>query len=315
MTQHSNAQIKFQEQTMAVGYAANTVDTDQAHKEKTADESSMQQQPSTHAFDEEHAHCAQCDANTPWEPDQLRGIQLLYVASGRIQIVSDGKDIEIKAGKLCVFWEATPHKRVHITSNCHYFKATIPLHSFFTWRLPGLFVKQLLSGQFVMEHCSKSTPIDKDLFLRWTSDTQNQRQQAMILEMQARLTRFALESEPPLETSRWVCAGSSSSSKVAQMAMFIAHKYTQNINVDTISAHVGLHPNYAMNLFQKTFRTTMLNCLTSHRVSHAQDLLASTNENITDIAYASGFQSISRFNSAFQNKAGCTPRQYRKNLG
>ena len=73
-----------------------------------------------------------------------------------------------------------------------------------------------------------------------------------------------------------------------------------------------LHPNYAMNLFQKTFGTTLINYLTQHRVSHAQRLLATTDQTITDIAFNSGFNSISRFNDAFRRACGCSPREYRR---
>jgi AraC-like DNA-binding protein len=67
-----------------------------------------------------------------------------------------------------------------------------------------------------------------------------------------------------------------------------------------------------MSLFQKTFGTTLISYLTQHRISHAQRLLATTAQTVTEIAFESGFLSISRFNDAFRRACGCSPREYRK---
>ena len=95
------------------------------------------------------------------------------------------------------------------------------------------------------------------------------------------------------------------------MACLIAQRYTEQLTVAEIGERVGLHPNYAMGLFKKAFGTTLIDYLTHHRVSHAQRLLATTNEKIVEVAFNSGFNSISRFNEAFRRACGCTPRAYR----
>jgi AraC family transcriptional regulator, melibiose operon regulatory protein len=47
-------------------------------------------------------------------------------------------------------------------------------------------------------------------------------------------------------------------------------------------------------------------------LSHAQRLLVTTGEQIVNIALSSGFGSLSRFNEAFRQSFGCTPREYRR---
>jgi hypothetical protein len=47
------------------------------------------------------------------------------------------------------------------------------------------------------------------------------------------------------------------------------------------------------------------------RLSHAQRLLVTTEDLILRIALSSGFGSLSRFNEAFRQAFGCTPREYR----
>ena len=99
------------------------------------------------------------------------------------------------------------------------------------------------------------------------------------------------------------------------MACFVARNYTSRIQVKDIAGCVSLHPDYAATLFRKTFGTTLNVLITRHRVAHAQRQLVTTDERIVNIAHDSGFDSLSRFNRAFKQIAGVTPRQYRKTLG
>ena len=99
---------------------------------------------------------------------------------------------------------------------------------------------------------------------------------------------------------------------VEQMALFVAQHYTEKISAEQISKAAGLHPNYAMSVFKKALGITLVDCLTQHRVSHAQRLLATRNDKIIDIAFESGFSSLSRFHEAFGRWCGCSPKDYRK---
>ena len=101
-------------------------------------------------------------------------------------------------------------------------------------------------------------------------------------------------------------------SRADQLACYIARNYQQPLTSQSIADAIGVHPNYAMNLFRKTFGTTMTTFVTQHRISHAQRLLVTTDDAILDIALSSGFQSLSRFNEAFKKACGCSPREYRK---
>lgn len=139
---------------------------------------------------------------------------------------------------------------------------------------------------------------------------------AVLLEMQARLVRLAREvsvpRSPEAKTPRAATPLREGLNRVQQMACFIAQHYTEKLSVQEIAKHVQLHPNYAMSVFQRTFGTTLVNYLTQHRVSHAQRLLVTTDESIVDVAFSSGFNSISRFNEAFRRACGCSPREYRR---
>lgn len=65
-------------------------------------------------------------------------------------------------------------------------------------------------------------------------------------------------------------------------------------------------------LFKQHFGTTPHDYLLANRLLYAQNLLANTDLNTTEIAYAVGFSNLSQFNTVFKNKFGVTPGQYRK---
>ena len=81
--------------------------------------------------------------------------------------------------------------------------------------------------------------------------------------------------------------------------------------MEHIGKSAGLHPNYAMNLFRKTVGTTLVHYVTRLRVSRAQQLLATSNDKVVDVALNSGFNSLSRFNDVFKKTSGSSPREYR----
>jgi AraC-like DNA-binding protein len=101
-------------------------------------------------------------------------------------------------------------------------------------------------------------------------------------------------------------------SRVEEIARYVAQNYTRPLSLEEIGREVNLHPNYAMNLFRRSFGATILEYIIQHRLSHAQRLLATTDRLILDVALDSGFGSLSRFNEAFKKAFGCTPRDYRK---
>ena len=55
--------------------------------------------------------------------------------------------------------------------------------------------------------------------------------------------------------------------------------------------------------------------INSMRVSYAANLLLKTDEEITDICYASGFNCYSCFYSCFESKYGMSPTEFRSTFG
>ncbi len=257
-------------------------------------------------------------------PDRHNEIELNLILDGSLTYLFGGARVTIHAGSLSAFWAAMPHQILGPKSPeayAEYYVATIPLTWFLQIKLPDRLAEPILHGQFIHELDQRQFPSDRDRFERWAEDLggdQPDRHRAAFLEIEARLLRLALglpPHEPCPRNARLHQAAlhQGQLSKAEQMALYIAQHYTVPLTVEEISGSVGLHPGYAMTLFQKTIGLTFVEYITQHRLSHAQRLLATSSEKVLTIALESGFGSLSRFNDAFKRAFGCTPRQHRKN--
>jgi len=251
--------------------------------------------------------------------DRHNEIELNLLKQGSLTYLIGGNTVTIPAGRLAVFWAAIPHQIISSSGEAEYYVATIPLSWFIQCQFPAHFVDAVLHARVVLDPESNPREGDLEMLERWVHDFETpdpQKRRAAFLEIESRLLRFA--AALPKE------AGSRSINKagpvmietgglnhVEQMALFIAQHYREKLSAEQISKAAGLHPNYAMAVFKKALGITLLDCLTQHRVSHAQRVLATTNDKIIDVAFDSGFSSVSRFHEAFKRWCGCSPKEYR----
>jgi AraC-like DNA-binding protein len=261
--------------------------------------------------------CVRWSPSPMRRPDHHNEIELNMLQSGWVTYLLGGRKVRIEAGHLSAFWAAIPHQIIDYGDETEYFVATIPLSWFLQCELPETFIQPLMQGGVLSEPNTVRSVFDAALFTQWEEDLLHggtATKDIVMLEMEARLRRLAgslpSRREQKRRTQR-LSLRAGGLNKVEQMACLVAQRYTEALTVAEISKAVGLHPNYAMGLFKKTFGTTLIDYLTRHRISHAQRLLATTDKKIVEIAFASGFSSISRFNEAFRAACGCTPREYR----
>ena len=229
-----------------------------------------------------------------------------------------GRRVTVPDGRLTVFWAGIPHQILDYETNVSYFVMTIPLTWFLQWRLPEPFTRSILHGEFGVEPDQRFKTADGEKFETWLEDLgsgNEDRRQTSLLEIDARMRRLAMRLSivEPTSTRRKMPMSVNPRllNRAEEMAFYIARHYTHQLSTEQVAQHVGLHPNYAMTLFRQTFGTTLLQHITQHRLSHAQRLLVTTNDSVLKISHDSGFGSLSRFNEAFREAFGCTPRVYR----
>lgn len=246
--------------------------------------------------------------------DQHDEVELNYVPEGSLTYLMGGRRVTVPAQRLVVFWAVIPHQIVEFETASPYFVATIPFAWFLKWGLPSQLHMRIMHWEIVTEAKSGNRQREELMFQQWMRDLENETlAPAAALEIQARLIRLANELDESDPSVVQNALPYESQDKAEQMACFISCNYEKRLTIPRISAEVDLHPDYAATLFKKTFGTTIVNFITRHRIAHAQRLLLSTDDQIISIAGESGFDSLSRFNRAFKQVTGLTPRDYRKN--
>ncbi len=263
------------------------------------------------------------------EPDLMKGafhrhneLEFNFLDQGSMVYIFGGSRFTVEAGCLYVFWAGTPHRVVEIAPGTTFQWVTVPLGFCLQWQLAYPFFHQVLFAKLLYESDPAQGPFDQMMLRKWHEDLKSgsqERQRIVLLEVEARLRRLSLSLSkgwvaPKEGADKNAPLGESGLRKVEQMAMYIADNYTKPLRVEDIARTVGLHPNYAMRLFHKTFGSSLVDYITQHRVMHAQRLLTLSDAKVLDVALDSGFGSLSRFYTAFQRACGQAPGSYRRSL-
>lgn len=88
--------------------------------------------------------------------------------------------------------------------------------------------------------------------------------------------------------------------------------FTESPKLETVASYVGLTPAHFTTILKKNTGLSYCEYLTELKISHAKMLLKSNRHTITDIVFASGFNSICNFNRVFKQYTNLSPSQYRK---
>lgn len=93
---------------------------------------------------------------------------------------------------------------------------------------------------------------------------------------------------------------------------YINNNFERDISLGDIAKFVFLSPSYFTRAFKEEMRISPISYLLKVRVERAKELLADTDQKISDIALSVGFSNQQRFNEIFKKYTNLTPLQYRK---
>ena len=92
---------------------------------------------------------------------------------------------------------------------------------------------------------------------------------------------------------------------------YINEHFAEDISIDMLASRAGISPYHFIRTFKKETGFTPHEYLVNTRMASARYLLKNTRLPIKDICFQTGFSGESVFCSAFKNKHGMTPVQYR----
>ncbi|AKN32626.1 AraC family transcriptional regulator [Clostridium carboxidivorans P7] len=91
--------------------------------------------------------------------------------------------------------------------------------------------------------------------------------------------------------------------------------YNKQVNLQYVSRQLGVSINHLIKLFKQHTDFTPIQYISKIRVDKAKELLKQGDISILEIAYATGYKSLSNFYKCFKDQTGYTPSEYKKSRG
>ncbi|MCF0130832.1 MAG: helix-turn-helix transcriptional regulator [Pseudobutyrivibrio sp.] len=130
----------------------------------------------------------------------------------------------------------------------------------------------------------------------------------LILSLMIKLSNLYVEKNQEAITTH------ENSMAIAPAINFIRTNYMEDFPMEDLAAICNMSPTH----FRRTFHSIMgfgsLEYVNRIRITHAQNLLRTTEKSILSISEDIGFQSVSSFNRHFNEIVGMTPTQYRNRM-
>jgi AraC-like DNA-binding protein len=92
---------------------------------------------------------------------------------------------------------------------------------------------------------------------------------------------------------------------------FLSATYTEPVSVAMAARASHLSPYHFHRMFKSAFQQTPMQFLQERRLAAARRLLVATDQPVTLICFAVGFESLGSFSWLFRRRFGVSPRQFR----
>lgn len=253
-------------------------------------------------------------------PHRHDDLELNFVLRGRLEYLFGGERISIPAEHLAMFWGATPHRLIELSSDQPVDSCWlhIPLSIVMRWGLSTRDLNDLLQGRPMIVPAAAAGRDVESMFMCWMrelEDVNDDGETIALIEAHALVRRLLGYNRRSTERASSVTLAASAASvsmqRVTAMAQFIVANFREPITTAHVAEVVHLNKNYSMSLFRRSVGTTIGDYLTRCRVSEAQRLLVTTTLSPSEIAHAAGFGSQSSFYAHFTKTCDSSPGEYR----
>jgi AraC-like DNA-binding protein len=247
-------------------------------------------------------------------------IEFNWLTRGSMDYVFDGGPCTIDQNRLVAFWAGIPHQTVALNnaSEARQINIYLPMDAFLEMPQLGRLTETLMGGGVI-----QLTPdcIGLETLERWHQDYRSGnslRADIVRTEIGTMFRRAAITGWDEVLPA-WVEQGTGSRTRtgspvryVVRMVRHIVENITDPLSAESIADVVGLHPNYATNLFTKVMHIPVQKFVVRMRLIRARSLLFDGSLSIANVAFQSGFVSQTQFYEHFRKAYGMTPNQMRK---
>lgn len=246
-------------------------------------------------------------------------IEFNWLTRGTMDYMFDGGSVAVGAGRLVAFWAGIPHQTVGLgdIEDGRQLNIYLPMDAFLEMPQLGRLTETLMGGGVIQLNpdCVGLETLD-----RWHQDyrsgnalrTDIVRAEIGTMFRRAAITGWDTLLPAWLERTGTRTRTGSPVRYVVRMVRHIVENITDPLSAEDIARVVGLHPNYATNLFTKVMHISVQKFVTRMRLIRARSLLFDGSLSIANVAFQAGFVSQTQFYEHFRKAYGMTPSQMRK---
>ncbi|MDB5473851.1 MAG: helix-turn-helix protein [Devosia sp.] len=254
------------------------------------------------------------------EPHSHGHIEFNWLTGGSMDYLFGGEACTIRQNRLVAFWAGIPHQTValHEAGDARQLNIYLPMDAFLEMPQLGRLTETLMGGAIIQlaPEC-----IGLETLERWHGDYRSGnslRADLVRTEIGTMFRRAAITGWDVLLPA-WVEQAAGGRTRtgspvryVVRMVRHIVENIAEPLSAQSVARVVGLHPNYATNLFTKVMRIPVQKFVTRVRLIRARSLLFDGSLSIANVAFQSGFVSQTQFYEHFRKAYGMTPSQMRK---
>jgi AraC-like DNA-binding protein len=102
--------------------------------------------------------------------------------------------------------------------------------------------------------------------------------------------------------------------RIAFAISYIKEQLTDNIYIDKLVDKACMSKSHFFKIFKNTLGISPIDYITCERIKLSKRLIKNTNQQISEIAYQSGFNNPSYFNKKFKEYELITPSEFKQIL-
>lgn len=221
-----------------------------------------------------------------------RNCEFIYVEDGVLRVGINGFDFDVKRGEGAFILPNQPHE----FSTPEHSKCWLVIFS--ADHIPAL--KEFVLAKAYFSPVIKPNFPDLQGTLR-QSKSNPFRIRSVLYELAALYYEGEAMPQLAIQDDALVC----------RVVEYINAHYTESLTLQTMSKDLGYSYRYMSGVVNKLFKLTLPQVVSKYRINYACELLAETQEVITEIALRCGFGSVRNFNRSFKTVMGISPKEYR----
>lgn len=237
-------------------------------------------------------------------PNGRKDYQLLYIATGKGHFYFDGKERILTEGNMILY---RPHE-----PQMYYYHASDKIEVYWV-HFTGRDVEAVLKKY--------GLPETENVFYTGTSPDYQCIYREMIQELQ--LCRANYEELLSLTLMRFFIminrfidegkkSGSDIQNEIERATHYFNENYNKPINIDEYAESRHISTCWFIRSFKQILKVTPMQYILSLRMANAQSLLETTEDSISEIAEAVGYDNPLYFSRIFRKNVGVSPSEYRK---